>query len=542
MKKIAVFMALLAVAAALHAAGQKGGGGTQSAGADSNPYGVKPISDKHITLKIFAPKDQTITPYDDMEIFQKYNKGANVTIQWEQPNSELAAERFNIILASADLPDMFWNLSNAQNALINLKAAGAIIPLQKYMKDAPNFVNQIKSNPETESAIVEPDGNIWSLPLFDVLACNDPTTLRQDWLEKLNLPLPTTRDEWLAYWKGVRDNDVNGNGDPKDEIPLSATGNMGFRSWVSTFGMFDTFYVDVNDNRTVKYSNIEKKYRDFLAWGNMLWNENILDREFASITGDTFRKKNSQNLVGSYRGALNSALNAFMQTIPRNIPGYKLMATVPAKSDEGLQLHPGVNNLVRDNLVGAVVTVTSKYPAESVRYCDWFYEWKIPHGGAFMMIFGIEGLTFDFTADKKDFKYSDFVLNNPDGMAASVVMARYTTRMQHAGYSTNQGSIKWWHPATVESYSHIDPYYKSSLDWKIQSLPFTDEESRNIRAKMADISTYVDEMVNRFIMGREPLSGFDKYVATVKSMGIDDVLKIYNDAYKRYNAPRPKVF
>jgi putative aldouronate transport system substrate-binding protein len=159
-----------------------------------------------------------------------------------------------------------------------------------------------------------------------------------------------------------------------------------------------------------------------------------------------------------------------------------------------------------------------------------------------MMIFGIEGLTFDFTADRKDFKYSDFVLNNPDGMAASVVMARYTTRMQHAGYSTNQGSIKWWHPATVESYSHIDPYYKSSLEWKIQSLPFTDEESRNIRAKMADISTYVDEMINRFIMGREPLSEFDKYVATVKSMGIDDVLKIYNDAYKRYNAPRPKVF
>jgi putative aldouronate transport system substrate-binding protein len=139
------------------------------------------------------------------------------------------------------------------------------------------------------------------------------------------------------------------------------------------------------------------------------------------------------------------------------------------------------------------------------------------------VIFGQEGHTFDFINDKKDFKYSDFVLHNPDGLAASVVMARYTTRCQHAGFSTNQGSIKWWLPETAESYTHIDPYYLDSMDWLVESLPFTEAESQTIRSKMADISTYVDEMVNKFIMGREALPGFDKYVSTVKSMGIDDV-------------------
>ena len=41
-------------------------------------------------------------------------------------------------------------------------------------------------------------------------------------------------------------------------------------------------------------------------------------------------------------------------------------------------------------------------------------------------------------------------------------------------------------------------------------------------------------MINKFIMGKEPLDNFDKFVQTLKDMGIDDVLAVEQAAYDRY--------
>ncbi|MCL2318560.1 MAG: hypothetical protein FWC45_00625, partial [Treponema sp.] len=464
----------------------------------------------------------------------------NVNVIWEQTTFETQSERFNIILASQDLPDMFWNLNNRQGAMTALRAANAIIPLQKYLtpQSAPNFRKVVTDHPETVKAFMEPDGNVWFLPLFDGLAANDPTIVRGDWLEKLNLPLPVTKDDWLKYWKGVRDNDVNGKG-KGSAIPLAATSSIGFQSWVTLFGMIDGFFVDVKDGNKVKYSYIDPRNKDFLAWGNMLWNENILDREFASITSNGFTQKNSQNLIGSYRGKLNGGFNVYMATLPANIPGYKVYGTEPPKADDGTQLHWGTANFVRYDTIGGVVSAKTKYPSECVQYCDWFYNFDAPYGGGFMNIFGLEGVTFNFTADKKDYNYSDYVLKNPNGLSTTSALLRYTNRNQQPGFVPPIGSFKMWNPLTEQAYKRIEPFYKASLAYRCENLPFTDAENKQIRTTMADIQTYVDETVNRFIMGKEPLANFDSFVAKVKSMGIDDVLKIYNSAYAKWNAPRP---
>ena len=53
---------------------------------------------------------------------------------------------------------------------------------------------------------------------------------------------------------------------------------------------------------------------------------------------------------------------------------------------------------------------------------------------------------------------------------------------------------------------------------------------------MTDIETYVDEMVMKFITGRESLDNWDTYVAKVESMGIGKVLDIYQNALDAWNA------
>lgn len=64
----------------------------------------------------------------------------------------------------------------------------------------------------------------------------------------------------------------------------------------------------------------------------------------------------------------------------------------------------------------------------------------------------------------------------------------------------------------------------------------TEEESTKFGSVMTEIESYVDEMFLKFIMGLEPIDKFDEYVAQVKSMGIDDAIKIQQDSLDRYNA------
>lgn len=52
----------------------------------------------------------------------------------------------------------------------------------------------------------------------------------------------------------------------------------------------------------------------------------------------------------------------------------------------------------------------------------------------------------------------------------------------------------------------------------------------------SEISSYVDEMTVRFIMGLEPLENYDTYVQQLHTLGVDEAIGAYQSAYDRYMA------
>jgi putative aldouronate transport system substrate-binding protein len=52
----------------------------------------------------------------------------------------------------------------------------------------------------------------------------------------------------------------------------------------------------------------------------------------------------------------------------------------------------------------------------------------------------------------------------------------------------------------------------------------------------ADIKTYVEEMVLKFIMGQESLDNFGEYQETLKSLHIEDMIAIKQAAMDRFEA------
>ena len=60
-----------------------------------------------------------------------------------------------------------------------------------------------------------------------------------------------------------------------------------------------------------------------------------------------------------------------------------------------------------------------------------------------------------------------------------------------------------------------------------------DDENEIINAYSADLNTYFDEQQTAFIMGTRSLDEWDDYVATVKSMGIDQMIAVNQAAVDR---------
>jgi putative aldouronate transport system substrate-binding protein len=64
-------------------------------------------------------------------------------------------------------------------------------------------------------------------------------------------------------------------------------------------------------------------------------------------------------------------------------------------------------------------------------------------------------------------------------------------------------------------------------------LVFTEEQQYVIDNKWTEIQTYVQKMQVEFITGVTDIAtGWDAYCETLKKMGIEEVVAVYQDAYE----------
>ena len=60
--------------------------------------------------------------------------------------------------------------------------------------------------------------------------------------------------------------------------------------------------------------------------------------------------------------------------------------------------------------------------------------------------------------------------------------------------------------------------------------------SRPRAALLAEINTFKDPYIDRFIMGESPIEEFDEFVAGIVRSGLEDLLTMLNVAYDLYKA------
>ena len=197
-------------------------------------------------------------------------------------------QKINLLMTSKDIDGLVGLFGTSE--ILMYKDQGVIETLDGYLADNDVW----KSMPQEMQDQYIFSGELWGLPAG--FTTNLFTrTIRKDWLDSLNMPVPTTVDELYEVSKAFTFNDPDGNGQ-NDTYGITASGTwnlqdifMAFDARLGASGDGSITY-DPNENCWVD-SMLKPEMAECLTFLNKMYGEGILDKELFTNKGSNMREK-----------------------------------------------------------------------------------------------------------------------------------------------------------------------------------------------------------------------------------------------------------
>ena len=163
--------------------------------------------------------------------------------------------------------------------------------------------------------------------------------------------------------------------------------------------------------------------------------------------------------------------------------------------------------------------------------CAWLDFWYTKEGSV-LANYGQEGVSFNYDADGNP-EFTDLVLHNEEFPMISFATTYYTL----ACVPTLQDYDRIFSAYSQANLDAMDLWTETSDD--LYTIPaqveLSYDESNEYGDLWSDISTYASTEVFKFVMGEYNFdSDWDAFIEKIESMGIQDCIDIYQDAYDRY--------
>ncbi|MBQ8525341.1 MAG: extracellular solute-binding protein [Clostridia bacterium] len=509
-KKVVLTAAALGSALALAACN---GGGEQTATSDSTNI--------RYWVPLSGNASQIVTNMGETPLAQKLMEKFGCTIEYMHPAQGQDGEKFNLLVASGDLPDIIeykW-MTGYQGGPQKAIADGVIYPLD-LQKDAPNLYAYAKEHPDIDKMMKTDDGQYFGYPFIrgdEYLLTSAGLIIREDWLQELGLEMPETLDDWTNVLREFKAKKSTGA-----PIGSSLTGAINQGSFVTAFGIQDGFYLE--DGKVV-YGPMDDRYKDFLAFMNEWYKEGLIDQDYASPNAASAQSNMLNGVNGVAFASCGSGIGKWMAAATEE--GFSVTgAKNPVMNKGEVPMFGNYQNPV----TGTVAVISMD--ADNKDLCAKLLDYGYSEEGKMLFNFGIEGESYNMVDGYP--KYTEEITNNPEGLSMAVSMSRYT--MSHAESCFIQDK------RYMEQYAQL-PQQKMALDnWMatdvaehfLPPITLTMEQQSELISSIDNINTYKAEMQVKFITGVEPLENFDQFREGLKERQIEKYLQYQQEAYERY--------
>jgi putative aldouronate transport system substrate-binding protein len=256
-----------------------------------------------------------------------------------------------------------------------------------------------------------------------------------------------------------------------------------------------------------------------LKYLQRLYQEKLLDNEAYSQSYQQMVAKGKENKVGMAVAAVPSICFMSDSVIHKILP----VLTSPVNTEKMFPITQGINR------GSFAITKNNKYPEVTMRWVDYLYSLE----GSILMHYSVAGTYWNWADDTKTTRK---VNTPPPGLALGQVRGQLTPAPGNV--------VPKWTPVEIQK-SFVDPfsiYRYAEVDSKLMpygrfAFPLvynTVDEQKRIDVINRDLTTYVTTMEAKFITGQESLDKWDDYVNTIKKMGVDDLVKINQSVYGRW--------
>lgn len=477
-----------------------------------------PVVQEPVEFEFYA---KTMDPYPlSSPIWDALAEATNVEVTYTWIDSEAFDTTLATRIADKDLPDVISG-SGGGELIRQLKEDGLIIPLTDLLEEKmPNFCSYLSE--EDWAFLRESDGEIYKLGyMVDVpgLYCY---TIRQDWLEKIGKDVPETWDEWVEVWTLFKEQDMNGNGDPNDEIPFAFNYGWIYHT-MSIFGINSNSKYSVTDDGHYVLDPEHPRYNDWLQAMHELYEKGLISPEYLTMTSKVVAAGMAGDLVGSavVQVAAGIAANEALAEVN---PDAFFVNVAPIEGPDG---HQGI--LRRPKLTLNTYITKAAVDEGKLDAILGFFDYLYSDEGILLTNYGIEGETYDMVDGKPVFRaaygtgYGDA---RAYGLIPSVLPFYFSEEVFNSHMFNGETDPSKMDAIRQNAYAAMtDLYTEYYYTWPPQ---FTTEA----QSEYADLLTAHLALRDQYIMGQISWDDYLTGYQDLKDQGLIEILEAVDAEYQ----------
>ncbi|MBQ7994240.1 MAG: extracellular solute-binding protein [Solobacterium sp.] len=538
-----------AAAAALLLTACGGGGSSTPASDEAN------TNTDQTEFNIMGGQSALSPGYDNNEVLNKLQEETGIKITWKTMSDSLS-EQVNIAINGGMMPDAFQGVGFSNYDLANYGADGMFIDLTPYINNdvMPNLTKILDEHPEIRAAITMDDGGIYGLPSaeqmgtagigapedYSIFTIPQFSMINKAWLDDLGLEVPTTLDELHTALKAFKDNDMAHKmygAEPGKTLPMCT----GFDQWCwgqnifyAGFG-FTNWTNDVcNDlvldkSGKVNFVCDDDNYRAAMTYFHDWFAEGLIDQEMFSQTDTSLISKCQQGWVGVSTWWY---IEELMGDYAKDYVFLPVLEGPDGTKNVTVRTGGGTNS--------GQLSITSECqsPTNLLKFYDKWYDgetvMQLQYGpiGTFFLDKNEDGLWASITEEQAQEKF---------GKGAGELKSTYEVAGPKLILSNYYSDVFAMEDRAIERltdlYEYWMPQVTDTSTYPIDCV-FTQDELETIDMYKTDFENYVAENEGLWIKNGGPT---DEEWAAYKdklsnNVGMDELLKVYQDAYDRYAA------
>ena len=273
-----------------------------------------PIADELTEVSIWLPVGLEYTNPDarDYRNWRDLEEITNIRSVWKLVDRHGLGETLDAAIAAGQqLPDLI-PINGAQ--MRSFYEGGVTVAVEDLiLQYAPDIKHLLEIRPNERKQMWHPDGHMPGVMTFNRQKSIPPVYyLRKDWMDKLNIPMPTNLEMFEDYLMAITTQDPNGNGEADE---------FGDYIWIiDTLPNRFAFLFDLNpingnlilkeDNKTLAFRYFEPQAKDWVAWVKKAYDNNWIEKVVVDMERIAYWKERGMHQTKDHGLARYSATTA----------------------------------------------------------------------------------------------------------------------------------------------------------------------------------------------------------------------------------------